>query len=46
MEMMKDLYQSGDENMKRTIAEAYTKSREKEDKNMSPLWTINFYWFH
>jgi len=30
MSMMKDLYVNGDEEMKKSIAEAYTKSRERD----------------
>ena len=29
MKMMQDMYQNGDDDMKRTIAEAWTKSREE-----------------
>jgi len=29
MDMMKKMYEEGDDNMKRTIAEAWTKSRDK-----------------
>ena len=30
MSMMKKMYEEGDENMKRTIAEAWTKSNDKK----------------
>lgn len=32
MNMMKKMYDEGDEEMKRTIAKAWTESREKKDK--------------
>lgn len=32
MNMMKKMYEEGDENMKRTIAEAWTKAQDKSDK--------------
>ena len=35
MDMMKKMYDEGDENMKRTIAEAWTKAQDK--KSGSPL---------
>lgn len=31
MTMMKEMYENGDDDMKRTIAEAWTKSREGKD---------------
>ena len=37
MDMMKDMYDSGDDNMKKTLGEAMLKSRQKEamgDKSM------------
>ena len=36
MEMMKEMYQNGDDNMKRTIAESWTKSQEEKGKKESP----------
>jgi calcyclin binding protein len=32
MDMMKDMYEDGDEDMKRTIAKAWSESREKQQK--------------
>lgn len=32
MNMMKQMYQDGDDEMKRTIAKAWTESREKKDQ--------------
>lgn len=32
MNMMKELYQSGDPNMKRMIAESWTKAQDKQQK--------------
>ena len=32
MNMMKQMYEEGDDSMKRTIAKAWTESREKSDK--------------
>lgn len=34
MEMMRDMYQNGDPEMKRMIAEAWTKSRDEQENKM------------
>jgi calcyclin binding protein len=36
MNMMKKMYEEGDENMKRTIAEAWTKSNDKKLSGEGP----------
>jgi calcyclin binding protein len=33
MDLMKNLYEGGDEEMKRTIAKAWTESRDKQGAN-------------
>jgi hypothetical protein len=37
MDMMKKMYEEGDDNMKRTIAEAWTKSKDKKGGDMDGL---------
>lgn len=40
MDMMKKLYDSGDADMKRTIAKAWTEGQEKKQSQM--FWTVLF----
>ena len=37
MNMMKKMYEDGDDNMKRTIAEAWTKAQDKKDGGMGGM---------
>lgn len=38
MSLMKQMYEDGDDEMKRTIAKAWTESRDKQTKGDLPLW--------
>ena len=40
MEMMKEMYQNGDEDMKRTIAQSWQKSQDEKMEKKEPLWTL------
>lgn len=40
MNMMKEMYNSGDDEMKKQIAKAWTESKNKNDAGMGGIWYI------